>query len=64
LQHGLPGRRLGDRLKPSPRQTDTISIERVMSLGALSEEDERALLHILDSLEARSKLKELAAGVG
>jgi len=35
-----------------------------MSLGALSEEDERALLHILDSLEARSKLKELAAGVG
>ncbi|MCZ7537509.1 MAG: hypothetical protein M5T61_17460 [Acidimicrobiia bacterium] len=38
--------------------------ERVMGLGTLSEEDERALLHILDSLEARSKLKELAAGVG
>jgi len=38
--------------------------ERVLSLGALSEEDERALLHILDSLEAKTKLKELAAGVG
>jgi len=38
--------------------------ERVMGLGSLSEEDERALLHILDSLEAKTKLKELAAGVG
>jgi transcriptional regulator with XRE-family HTH domain len=38
--------------------------ERVLSLGALTEEDERALLHILDSLEAKTKLKELAAGVG
>jgi len=35
-----------------------------MGLGTLSEEDERASLHTLDSLEARSKLKELAAGVG
>lgn len=38
--------------------------ERVLGLGSLSEEDERALLHILDSLEAKTKLKELAAGVG
>ena len=38
--------------------------ERVMGLGSFSEEDERALLHILDSLEAKTKLKELAAGVG
>ncbi len=38
--------------------------ERVLSLGALSEEDERALLHILESLEAKTKLEELAAGVG
>lgn len=37
--------------------------ERVLSLGALSEEDERALLHILDSLEAKTKLKQLAAHV-
>ncbi|MFQ5699732.1 MAG: helix-turn-helix domain-containing protein [Myxococcota bacterium] len=38
--------------------------ERVMCLESLTEEDERALLHILDSLEAKTKLKELAAGVG
>ncbi len=38
--------------------------ERVMGLESLSEEDERAVLHILDSLEAKTKLKELAAGVG
>lgn len=38
--------------------------ERVMGLGSFSEEDERAPLHILDSLEAKTKLKELAAGVG
>lgn len=38
--------------------------ERVLHLGTLSEEDERALLHILDSLEAKTKLKALAAGVG
>ena len=37
--------------------------ERVLNLGALSEEDERALLHILDSLEAKTKLKQLAAHV-
>jgi hypothetical protein len=35
-----------------------------MGLGSLSEEDERAVLHILDSLEAKTKLKEFAAGVG
>lgn len=38
--------------------------ERVMGLGSFSEEDERALLHILDSLEAKTKLEELAAGAG
>ena len=29
-----------------------------------NEEDERAVLRILDSLEAKTKLKELAADVG
>ena len=38
--------------------------ERVLNLGALSDEDERSLLHFLDSIEAKNKLKSLAAEVG
>ncbi len=38
--------------------------ERVLNLGTLSDEDERSLLHFLDSIEAKNKLKSLAAEVG
>lgn len=38
--------------------------ERVLNLGTLSEEGERSLLHFLDSIEAKNKLKSLAAEVG
>ena len=37
--------------------------ERVLQLGPLSPDDERSLLHFLDSIEAKNKLKALAAGV-
>lgn len=37
--------------------------ERVLSLGPLSEDDEKSLLNWLDAIEARQKLKELAASV-
>jgi hypothetical protein len=35
----------------------------VLSLGPLSEDDEKSLLNWLDAIEARQKLKELAASV-
>jgi len=38
--------------------------EKVAAVGALSEEDERSLLHMLDAIEAKNRLKEIAAGVG
>lgn len=38
--------------------------ERAMSLGPISDEDERTLLHLLDSIEAKNRFKELAAAVG
>lgn len=37
--------------------------ERVLSLAPLSEDDEKSLLNWLDAIEARQKLKELAASV-
>ena len=37
--------------------------QRVMTLGQLSEDDERSLLHLFDAIEAKNKLKELAAGI-
>jgi len=38
--------------------------DRVLGLESLSEENERAMFHILDSLEAKTKVKEHAADVG
>lgn len=38
--------------------------ERILSLQGLSEEDEKSLLHLIDALEAKIKLKALARDVG
>jgi len=38
--------------------------EKIMRVEQLSEEDERSLLHLLDAIEAKNKLKALAANVG
>jgi len=38
--------------------------QRVLHITGLSEEDERSLLHLLDAIEAKNKLKSLAANVG
>ena len=38
--------------------------QRVLSLEGLSEDDEKSLLHVLDAIEAKNKLKKIAAGVG
>jgi hypothetical protein len=38
--------------------------DKILALGQLSEDDERSLLHLLDAIEAKNKLKELAANVG
>jgi transcriptional regulator with XRE-family HTH domain len=38
--------------------------QRVLALDGLSEEDERSLLHLIDAIEAKNKLKALAANVG
>lgn len=37
--------------------------QKVMALRQLSEDDERSLLHMLEAIEAKNKLKEIAAGV-
>jgi len=37
--------------------------ERVLALDDLSKEDEKSLIHILDALEAKNKLKAIARGV-
>ena len=37
--------------------------QRVISLQGLSEDDERSLLHVIDAIEAKNKLKALAADV-
>jgi transcriptional regulator with XRE-family HTH domain len=37
--------------------------ERVLTIAPLSEEDENSILNLLDAIEARQKLKELAASV-
>ena len=39
-------------------------IDRIRQVGYFSEDDERSLLHLLDAIEAKNKLKELAAKVG
>ncbi len=55
-------------LEESPRRPLEMPIsrlaERVLSLPPISDDDERALLHLVDSIEAKNRLKELAAGVG
>lgn len=38
--------------------------ERVAGLGNLSEEDEKSLLHILEAIEAKNKLRALVAELG
>ena len=38
--------------------------ERVLTAGELSEDDERSLLHVLEAIEAKNRLKALAAEVG
>lgn len=38
--------------------------ERALELGPISDDDERALLHLVDSIAAKNRFKELAAGVG
>jgi transcriptional regulator with XRE-family HTH domain len=38
--------------------------QRVLSLRDLSEDDERSLLHMLEAIEAKNRLKQLAASVG
>lgn len=37
---------------------------RVLSLGELSDDDEKSLLHMLEAIEAKNRLKKLAASVG
>ena len=37
---------------------------RVLALGDLSDDDERSLLHMLEAIEAKNRLKKLAASVG
>jgi transcriptional regulator with XRE-family HTH domain len=39
-------------------------LERVMVLSEISPEDERSLIHMLDAIEAKNKLKKIAAGIG
>jgi transcriptional regulator with XRE-family HTH domain len=38
--------------------------QRVLALQDLSEDDEKSLLHMIDAIEAKNKLKALAAQVG
>ena len=37
--------------------------ERVLSVGPLSEDDERSLLHMLEAIEAKNRFKAIAANV-
>jgi len=38
--------------------------QRVMTLEDLSEDDEKSLLHLIDAIAAKNKLKAIAADVG
>ena len=38
--------------------------EKLAALGQLSDDDERSLMHVLDAIDAKNKLKALAANVG
>ncbi len=37
--------------------------ERIMGLDSLSEDDERSILHMLEAIQAKNRLKEIAAEV-
>ena len=39
-------------------------VQRIAEMGALSVDDEKSLLHMLEAIEAKNKLKALAAKVG
>ncbi len=39
-------------------------VQRILEMGALSVDDEKSLLHMLEAIEAKNKLKALAAKVG
>ena len=39
-------------------------IDRIRQMGPMSADDERSLLHMLDAIAAKNRLKELAAKVG
>lgn len=38
--------------------------QRIIAVTDISEEDEKMLLHLIDALEAKNKLKAIAANVG
>ena len=37
---------------------------RVIAIGSLSDDDERSLLHLIDAIAAKNKLKVIAAEMG
>lgn len=39
-------------------------VQRILEIGPLSGDDEKSLLHMLEAIEAKNKLKALAAKVG
>jgi hypothetical protein len=39
-------------------------VQRLLEVGPLSADDEKSLLHMLEAIEAKNKLKALAAKVG
>ena len=39
-------------------------VQRILEMGPLSGDDEKSLLHMLEAIEAKNKLKALAAKVG
>jgi transcriptional regulator with XRE-family HTH domain len=49
--------------RPLDAPTSKLAL-KVLSLGQLSEDDERSLLHLVEAIEAKNKLKALAADVG
>jgi len=50
--------------RPLEPKISTLVAQRVLALQDLSEEDEKSLLHMINAIEAKNKLKALAAQVG
>jgi hypothetical protein len=44
-------------------QTSNKLVQKLMAVGQMSDDDERSLLHLIEAIEAKNKLKEIAAGV-